>query len=177
MCIRDRFERARFEWHPGNPNPFKVLLGRLGAEVQAQQGGPVPVFTRVNIYLIAVDDNGQSGPKIGCNDSVIRVIQDIPPTTAPLTGALERLLSLNDQFFGESGLYNALYQSDLQVENVVVQNGKATIRLTGQLRLGGVCDNPRVEAQIKQTAFQFSSVTEVAVFINGRPLADVLSQR
>ena len=171
------FERARFEWHPGNPNPFKVLLGRLGAEVLAQQGGPAPVFTRVNIYLIAVDDNGQSGPKIGCNDSVIRVIQAIPPTTAPLTGALERLLSLNDQFFGESGLYNALYQSDLQVENVVVQNGKATIRLTGQLRLGGVCDNPRVEAQIKQTALQFSSVTAVDVFVNGRPLAEVLSQQ
>ncbi|HEY1013027.1 MAG TPA: PQQ-dependent sugar dehydrogenase, partial [Herpetosiphonaceae bacterium] len=27
------FERARFEWHPANPAPFKVLLGRLGAEV------------------------------------------------------------------------------------------------------------------------------------------------
>lgn len=27
------FERARFEWHPNNPDEFKVLLGRLGAEV------------------------------------------------------------------------------------------------------------------------------------------------
>ncbi len=27
------FERARFEWHPANPEPYKVLLGRLGAEV------------------------------------------------------------------------------------------------------------------------------------------------
>jgi hypothetical protein len=27
------FERARFEWHPENPNPYKVLLGRLGAEI------------------------------------------------------------------------------------------------------------------------------------------------
>lgn len=26
------FERARFEYHPENPNPYKVLLGRLGAE-------------------------------------------------------------------------------------------------------------------------------------------------
>jgi Alkaline phosphatase PhoX len=26
------FERARFEYHPDNPNPYKVLLGRLGAE-------------------------------------------------------------------------------------------------------------------------------------------------
>lgn len=27
------FERARFEWHPENPAPYLVLLGRLGAEV------------------------------------------------------------------------------------------------------------------------------------------------
>ncbi len=27
------FERARIEYHPNNPDPFKVLLGRLGAEV------------------------------------------------------------------------------------------------------------------------------------------------
>ncbi|GIV98088.1 MAG: hypothetical protein KatS3mg057_2745 [Herpetosiphonaceae bacterium] len=32
------FERARFEWHPNNPDEFKVLLGRLGAELlEAQQ--------------------------------------------------------------------------------------------------------------------------------------------
>jgi hypothetical protein len=28
------FERARFEHHPENPNPYKVLLGRLGAELR-----------------------------------------------------------------------------------------------------------------------------------------------
>jgi hypothetical protein len=27
------FERARFEWHPDNPAAYRVLLGRLGAEV------------------------------------------------------------------------------------------------------------------------------------------------
>jgi len=26
------FERARFEYHPNNPNPYKVLLGRLAAD-------------------------------------------------------------------------------------------------------------------------------------------------
>ncbi|HEY3228675.1 MAG TPA: hypothetical protein VGJ87_05595 [Roseiflexaceae bacterium] len=29
------FERARFEYHPKNPDPYKVLLGRLGAETAA----------------------------------------------------------------------------------------------------------------------------------------------
>ncbi len=31
------FERARFEYHPTNPTPFRVLLGRLGAEWLAPQ--------------------------------------------------------------------------------------------------------------------------------------------
>lgn len=34
------FERARFEFHPANPEPYKVLLGRLGAEMD---GEPPPM--------------------------------------------------------------------------------------------------------------------------------------
>ena len=29
------FERARFEYHPNNPAAYRVLLGRLGAEIHA----------------------------------------------------------------------------------------------------------------------------------------------
>jgi hypothetical protein len=32
------FERARFEYHPGNPEPYTVLLGRLGADILAGRG-------------------------------------------------------------------------------------------------------------------------------------------
>jgi hypothetical protein len=43
--------------------------------------------------------------------------------------------------------------------------------------LGGVCDSPRVQAQIEQTALQFSTVSEVEVFVNDTPLEEVLSQQ
>jgi plastocyanin len=33
------FERARFEWHPGNPAEFRVLLGLLGKEISGAGGG------------------------------------------------------------------------------------------------------------------------------------------
>jgi hypothetical protein len=36
------FERARFEYHPNNPDPYKVLLGRLGSEVLRARGVQVP---------------------------------------------------------------------------------------------------------------------------------------
>ncbi len=32
------FERARFEYHPNNPAVYRVLLGRLGAEVRNERG-------------------------------------------------------------------------------------------------------------------------------------------
>lgn len=171
------FERARFEWHPDNPTAYKVLLGRLGASILETQPPPAGTVNRVNIYLIALDDNGRSGPRIGCNDSVIAVTRDITPTTAPLTAALTTLLNVRSQYYGESGLYNSLYQSDLQITRVAVEQGRATIELSGTLRLGGTCDNPRVMAQLSETARQFSTVQDVAIFVNGKRLEDLLSER
>jgi spore germination protein GerM len=67
------------------------------------------------------------------------------------------------------------YQSDIQLESATVENGLATINLSGDLELGGACDNPRVEAQIEQTALQFPTVDEVDIFLNGQPLEEVLA--
>ena len=43
------FERSRLELHPENPPPYDVLLGRLGAEVVAQQQAPTPPPTPVGL--------------------------------------------------------------------------------------------------------------------------------
>ncbi|MBV9791280.1 MAG: hypothetical protein JOZ51_24000, partial [Chloroflexi bacterium] len=40
--ITQWFERARFEYHPNNPDPYKVLLGRLGSESLRGRGIQVP---------------------------------------------------------------------------------------------------------------------------------------
>jgi hypothetical protein len=39
------FERARFEWHPENPEPYHVLLGHLGSELA--NAGDVPLATSI----------------------------------------------------------------------------------------------------------------------------------
>ena len=78
-------------------------------------------------------------------------------------------------YYGESGLYNALYQSNLRLGSIS-RNGNAwTIRLTGSLLLGGTCDGPRVKAQLEQTALQFSTVKSVRYYVNGQPLESLLS--
>jgi hypothetical protein len=129
----------------------------------------------IKIFLIALEDNGQSGTLVGCSDSAVPITVTVPPTQGILRATLEKLFSAKQQSYGEAGYYNALYQSDLQVARVTIEQGKAIIHLTGSVMLGGVCDAPRVEAQIEQTALQFSTVNEVSVFINDVPLEDVLS--
>jgi hypothetical protein len=129
----------------------------------------------VQIFLIALEDNGQSGKKIGCDDSVVPVPVTIPPTTGVLRAALEELLALEDVYYGVTGLYNALGQSELELASVSVIQGKATIHLSGTLMVSGVCDNPRVEAQLEEIALQFSTVSQVSIFVNNTPLAEVLS--
>jgi len=36
------FERARFEWHPGNPWPYQVQLGLLGTQIHGRVDPPMP---------------------------------------------------------------------------------------------------------------------------------------
>ena len=59
------FERARFEWHSGNPAPYRVLLGLLGHEarvplVRTQNPGlPGRLLVYVDALYIVEADGGQ----------------------------------------------------------------------------------------------------------------------
>ena len=132
-----------------------------------------PVVAR--IFLIAIGDNGKSGVKIGCGDSVVGVDVQLNPTVAVLRAALTKLFSIKDQFYGMSGLDNALYQSNLKVDDLNIVNQTAMIALSGSLSMGGECDIPRVKAQLEQTALQFSTIKAIQITLNGKPLDDVLS--
>jgi hypothetical protein len=136
-----------------------------------------PQTINIDVALIALEDNGASGKKIGCDDSVVLVEQQIPYTTGTLRAAIERLLSFGSDPFGENELYNSLASSDLSVDDVVIANGVATIELTGALSIGGVCDAPRVQAQLEETALQFDTVNSVKILLNGEPLSEALSSQ
>lgn len=125
------------------------------------------VFERVNIALIALDDGGESGPALACNDSAVLVEVPVEPTTVPLVAALQTLLLVEDEFYGQSGLYNALHASELALASAEIVDGHAEIRVTGILRESRLCDMQRIKAQIMQTALQYDSVNTVTVYLNG----------
>jgi spore germination protein GerM len=130
----------------------------------------------VKFFMIYVGDNGKEGVLIGCGDSAVAVQREVPQTQAVLKTALEQLLSVKDKDYGMSGYYNALYQSNLTLDSATITNGKATIKLSGNLLTAGACDNPRVIAQLEETAKQFSSVKEVEILVNGTNIKTLLSE-
>lgn len=153
-------------------SPQSIATSIPQATIKPTQAG----VNKVMIFLIAIGDNGASGKKIGCGDSLVPVEVQIAPTLGVLRAALNELFKLQGQrFYGTSGLYNALYQSNLSIESLNIVNREAIIQLKGNLILGGVCDNPRAKAQLEEIALQFNTIDKVTVYLNGRPLQQLLS--
>jgi hypothetical protein len=152
-----------------------IIPTKTAAPAQISYTPTVASGQMVKIFMIAIGDNGKSGPLIGCGDSAVAVDVSVAPTKGVLKAALTSLLGVGSKDYGESGLYNSLYQSDLSLKSVSITKGVATISLTGKITLGGECDDPRLYAQIEKTALQFSTVKSVVIYLNGKNLKDVLS--
>jgi len=64
------FERARFEYHPANPEPYKVLLGRLGAELNGEPQPMPELIVAVEPPAVA---QGRSASLAATVDGAVRV--------------------------------------------------------------------------------------------------------
>jgi hypothetical protein len=101
----------------------------------------------------------------GCDDSLVTVsdeIQVLASVEHQVQAAVQRLL-IRDP----GSLYNVFFGKNLIVEEVTLAGGTATIHLVGSLALGGVCDDPRVEEQLRATATQFAGVDDIEIYLNG----------
>lgn len=145
-----------------------LLLTGTGAPAYEGEGQRAPEAQKtreVKIYLVRVGDNGASGTKIGCEDSLVSVTRTVAETRTPLKVAINELLSAK-----EEGNY---WRGDkLKLKSATISKGTANIRITGTgPYVAGVCDIPRITEQIEWTAKQFPGVRRVRVFVNGVPLA------
>lgn len=143
--------------------------GAPSIDDEISQSGPL------TLYFVAVDDNGQSGVGVGCGDSLISVLTDSVTTTDKVKSAFDMLLQDKNQYYGQSGLYNTLYKSNLAFVSSEIANNVVTVHLSGTVSLGGTCDNPRVKAQLESTAEAAAGVTESLIYINDKTLDEVLS--
>lgn len=137
-------------------------------------GSATTTIDTVDVYLVRLDDGGENGRLIGCNDSLVAVERDIEPTQAVLRSALNELLSIPaTTTINGVEYYNGLHLSaDATIgEGLQVENGVATVPLTGILA-GGTCDDPRIEEQLRATVLQFPTVDSADITINGEDIDD-----
>ncbi|MGO4585322.1 GerMN domain-containing protein [Arthrobacter sp. 2RAF6] len=161
-----------------NPPPAASLP--TTANPQAPEAGPVPAplptageSTGSFVYFVAIGDGGSRGVRFGCGDSLVAVHITTPPGSDPLAMAMGQLLA-PDGTASRAGLYNALSGSALRYVSGYLDGTTAVVNLSGSLRPGGACDNPRIETQLAQTAVAATGASQAAIYIDGNILADVL---
>lgn len=130
------------------------------------------------IYLIVPDGMRVEGVSydivdtVGCNDLLVRV-NTYEHFTSP-SQALEKIFYFDDR---ANGYYNSLAGSHISVDHIDGAPGGVTnVFLNGSLQVNGVCDVPRIQAQLKSTVQQFDKNAHVRIFVNNIPLEDVLSE-
>lgn len=105
----------------------------------------------------------------GC-DVVVLTDRKISPTPKILNAALNVLFNEGDNYGFNPGNFIAS-QKDLKFREAVIEGKTAKIYLTGSVGpIGGVCDTPRIEVQIQETALQFDTVSAVEIYLNNEPL-------
>ncbi len=155
-----------YMWKQNSPS---IDLSTVTPTTTPEEITPAPEATAAtSTILLAMLDTAQTsnGPSRGC-DKVVMVSRSIPSTTAPLTAAMNALFALSTTTVDGWFNYIPRTKTTLQFDHATVTNGTAHIYLTGSLSgLAGICDDPRTEIQIEETAKQFPTVTSVQLYLN-----------
>ncbi len=161
--------RWRWLWLP---LLLAISCGAADSEVDLQAAS---VADKAPIFLISLEDGGVEGRRLGCGDSAVPVEVTLARRGPALRGSLEALLSLREAWDSRTGFYNALHGSRLEIDRIERAGPEARIHLKGYLEIGDKCDSPRVLSQLTETALQFADVQRATFFLEGKPLAGLLS--
>lgn len=146
----------------------------FGTGAASGSGGGSGIVAGTAVYYVAVDDGGSSGVRFGCNDSLVAVRHADPAIREPLQAAMGHLLSGSGT---PAGLYNALASSALKYVSGYLDGETVVVNLSGAVQPGGVCDIPRIDAQLTHTAVTAAGAVRAEIYVDGVRLADVLSLR
>ncbi|MBP9757480.1 MAG: GerMN domain-containing protein [Candidatus Pacebacteria bacterium] len=161
-----------FIWFMWMQNVAGVDLAEITPTTTPEVVVPTENAASTSTVLLAMLDTAQitNGPSRGC-DQVVMVNQQIPTTTAPLTAALNALFAISTTTVDGWFNYMPRTSGTLSFASATVVNGTANIYLTGTLSgMAGVCDDPRAEIQIEETALQFPTVQQVQLYLNNQPV-------
>ena len=133
----------------------------------------------VPVTLVAANDNGQNGVLLGCGDSAVEVA-----TPYRTTGDLARDMQITlETIFGNRSfsnvptyLINPWGNTYIRVNNLSVQNGVASISLSGNFTLVGTCGDARFLEQLRHNIFMYPQVETAYVTLNGQNILTIFDQ-
>jgi len=153
--------------------PQETLPTPSPAPEQEEATTPSEATTRAELFLVDLEDNGANGTLIGCGDSLVSVPYTVSEASSR-EDAIRALLQMPKED-PETGFYNALAGTNLTIDSVEMNGDTPTLYLTGTLSIGGACEAPRIEEQLKATLLQ--GATTADIYINDVLLHDVLSSK
>jgi hypothetical protein len=156
----------------------KIAQNKPAGSVKTQVFVPTGVdsgLASLTFFKLA-DGKGESGA-IGCGDRAKLVKVKIPKGREPLRFTLDFLLRHGKALAEQHGLYHPLAYSHLKVARLALLDGEAVVELKGRFAIGGVCDTPRVMAQLEQVALQFPKINKVRFYVNDVIISALLDQR
>ncbi len=135
--------------------------------------GTWPTTKRDHVFFIALDDNGKIGEAVGCGDSVVGIPTVVSSSDDPAEAGVKALLANHNARNGRFS--NALANSRLTLVARTEGADGWTYKLSGTLSSGGVCDDPRIIAQLTKTAEAASGGQPVHFTVNDKPITTLLS--
>lgn len=145
---------------------YQNIISTFIVNPPAQGGGNT---TTIMVPLIISSESefasADFGP-FGCGAYISFVQRQVPQTSAVLNATYNWLFS-NPSSFDGGNYYNTIAtQTNLDFQSVEIVNGVAKVYLTGSV-MGAHCGDATFAAQIEQTAFQYPTVEDIEVYVNG----------
>lgn len=145
-----------------------AMLNRCEERQAVEQGDQM--MGSATVMLVAYEGETGTGTeldgdlshyeRVGCKD--ILVPYEIPVVSKRLKSVLAALGTYNPPL----GLHNPLRDARLVVEDVETQGRSAVlVELAGEPQLGGVCDTPRLKAQLEKTVVLYEE--KFVIRLNG----------
>jgi hypothetical protein len=126
------------------------------------------------VYFIAVDNGGEAGELVGCNDSLVPIDRWVSSEGDIKRNTVDDLFMQHEQTYQRSGLHNPLWQSSLSVQALELKDGMATLTLQGTLKLDSHCDGLRAQSMIQAVLQQFEGVQSVNILINKQSFGEII---
>lgn len=173
-CSKTKIEqKSSFNWSWIQDQ--KVTGDNLSGEkkVVAPKADVLP--TQAKLFYILLEDAGNSGKLIGCNDSLVSVQVSFAPWLQTWNDLLEDLYTR--QFAAESQPNGSetMFETGITVNSITVSGALVSVYLGGAIVLNGVCDHPRITEQLQSIVLQFPQFTTVKLYINNQTLSSYLS--